>query len=55
MCLWFQDFLTQTEKNYNAELESVDFIKNAEAARVNINSWVEKKTQGDTNIIIPVY
>ncbi|KAM7370127.1 hypothetical protein PAMP_011407 [Pampus punctatissimus] len=41
-----EDFLTQTRKYYNAELESVDFITSSEAARVNINSWVEKNTQG---------
>uniref|UniRef100_A0A4W6G180 Serpin B6 n=1 Tax=Lates calcarifer TaxID=8187 RepID=A0A4W6G180_LATCA len=40
------DFLTQTRKLYNAELESVDFKTSSEAARVNINSWVEKQTQG---------
>ncbi|KAG9347880.1 hypothetical protein JZ751_003897 [Albula glossodonta] len=28
-----------------AELEPVDFISNAEGARLNINSWVEKQTQ----------
>lgn len=33
-------------KHYNAELESVDFVKSFEAARLNINSWVEEKTQG---------
>uniref|UniRef100_A0A4W6G191 Serpin B6 n=1 Tax=Lates calcarifer TaxID=8187 RepID=A0A4W6G191_LATCA len=33
-------------KLYNAELESVDFKTSSEAARVNINSWVEKQTQG---------
>ncbi|GAA6219432.1 leukocyte elastase inhibitor-like [Lates japonicus] len=41
-----EDFLTQTRKLYNAELESVDFKTSSEAARVNINSWVEKQTQG---------
>ncbi|KAM7370128.1 hypothetical protein PAMP_011408 [Pampus punctatissimus] len=41
-----EDFLAETRKHYNAELESVDFKTSAEAARVNINSWVEKNTQG---------
>ncbi|XP_059182525.1 leukocyte elastase inhibitor-like [Centropristis striata] len=41
-----EDFLGKTRKHYNAELESVDFIRNCEAARVNINTWVEEKTQG---------
>ncbi|KAM6971413.1 leukocyte elastase inhibitor-like isoform 2-T2 [Tautogolabrus adspersus] len=41
-----EDFLGSTKKHYEAELESVDFISGFEAARVNINSWVESKTQG---------
>ncbi|CAN9506495.1 unnamed protein product [Ophioblennius macclurei] len=41
-----EDFLEKTRKHYNAELESVDFMKSHEAARVNINGWVEEKTQG---------
>ncbi|XP_073344714.1 leukocyte elastase inhibitor-like [Pagrus major] len=40
-----KDFLAETGKHYSAELESVDFKTKAEAARVNINSWVEKQTQ----------
>ncbi|KAM8731808.1 leukocyte elastase inhibitor-like isoform 1-T4 [Acanthopagrus schlegelii] len=40
-----KDFLAETKKHYSAELESVDFKTNAEEARVNINSWVEKQTQ----------
>lgn len=43
-----QDFLGKTRKNYNAELESVDFKANSEAARLNINGWVEKQTQGES-------
>uniref|UniRef100_A0A4W6G1S9 Leukocyte elastase inhibitor n=1 Tax=Lates calcarifer TaxID=8187 RepID=A0A4W6G1S9_LATCA len=39
-------FLEETKKYYDAELESVDFMSNSEEARVNINSWVEKQTQG---------
>ncbi|KAM3593511.1 uncharacterized protein V6R79_014579 [Siganus canaliculatus] len=41
-----EEFLGNTKKHYEAELESVDFIKNFEAARLNINNWVEAKTQG---------
>nr|XP_046226561.1 leukocyte elastase inhibitor-like isoform X2 [Scatophagus argus] len=41
-----KDFLVNTNKHYNAALESVDFINSSEAARLNINSWVEKQTQG---------
>uniref|UniRef100_UPI003AAC505F leukocyte elastase inhibitor-like n=1 Tax=Centroberyx gerrardi TaxID=166262 RepID=UPI003AAC505F len=40
-----EDFLAETKKHYNAELESVDFKTSPEAARNNINSWVEKQTQ----------
>ena len=39
-------FLCETRKYYGARLESVDFESNAEAARVNINNWVDKKTKG---------
>ncbi|KAI3355079.1 hypothetical protein L3Q82_017961, partial [Scortum barcoo] len=41
-----EDFLAETRKHYNAELESVDFKSSAEAARVNINGWVEKQMEG---------
>lgn len=41
-----QDFLGKTQKNYKAELESVDFKGSSEVARVNINTWVEEQTQG---------
>ncbi|XP_070961200.1 leukocyte elastase inhibitor-like isoform X1 [Oncorhynchus clarkii lewisi] len=39
-----ETFLGDTKKHYNAELEAVDFKSNAEAARQNINAWVEKQT-----------
>ncbi|KAL4635125.1 leukocyte elastase inhibitor-like [Arapaima gigas] len=38
-------FLADTEKHYRAELVPEDFVSNAETARVNINTWVEKQTQ----------
>nr|XP_019943244.1 PREDICTED: leukocyte elastase inhibitor-like [Paralichthys olivaceus]XP_019943245.1 PREDICTED: leukocyte elastase inhibitor-like [Paralichthys olivaceus] len=41
-----KDFLEETRKHYEAELESVDFQTSSEEARVNINSWVEEQTQG---------
>ncbi|KAM9774605.1 serpin peptidase inhibitor, clade B (ovalbumin), member 1, like 3 [Syngnathus typhle] len=47
-----EGFLTDTRKHYDAELESVDFIRNHEAARLNINQWVEKKTQGKIKDIL---
>ncbi|XP_051971008.1 leukocyte elastase inhibitor-like [Xyrauchen texanus] len=40
-----EKFLSDTKSLYEAGLETVDFIQNAEAARVDINSWVEKQTQ----------
>uniref|UniRef100_A0A671K6P2 Leukocyte elastase inhibitor n=1 Tax=Sinocyclocheilus anshuiensis TaxID=1608454 RepID=A0A671K6P2_9TELE len=42
-----EKFLNDAKKYYEARLEEVDFKKNSEAARVNINKWVEKKTQGE--------
>ncbi|KAJ8277739.1 hypothetical protein GJAV_G00079350 [Gymnothorax javanicus] len=42
---FLEKFIEDTKKFYQAELETVDFISSAEAARVNINSWVEKTTQ----------
>ncbi|XP_007559909.1 serpin B6-like isoform X1 [Poecilia formosa] len=47
-----QDYLESTKKHYQAELETVDFASNAEAARVNINGWVEKQTQGKIKDIL---
>ncbi|XP_033964198.1 leukocyte elastase inhibitor-like [Pseudochaenichthys georgianus] len=41
-----EHFLAETKKHYGADLESVDFKVSAEAARVNINKWVEDQTQG---------
>ncbi|KTG32129.1 hypothetical protein cypCar_00016348 [Cyprinus carpio] len=42
-----EKFLNDTKTYYKAELEEVDFKKKSEAARVNINKWVEKNTQGE--------
>ncbi|XP_070841604.1 leukocyte elastase inhibitor-like isoform X1 [Chaetodon trifascialis] len=41
-----EDFLGDTKKHYSAELEPVDFVTSPEVARLNINNWVEKQTQG---------
>ena len=38
------DFLKLTEDNYGAGLNEVDFIGSTEAARQEINAWVEKQT-----------
>ncbi len=42
-----QKFLNDAKRYYEAGLEEVDFKKKSEAARVNINKWVKKKTQGE--------
>lgn len=42
---FIEKFLSDTKTLYEAELETVDFISNADAARLNINTWVEKQTQ----------
>uniref|UniRef100_A0A672SST5 Leukocyte elastase inhibitor n=1 Tax=Sinocyclocheilus grahami TaxID=75366 RepID=A0A672SST5_SINGR len=42
-----------TLKYYEAKLEEVDFKKKSEAARVDINKWVEKKTQGKIKDLLP--
>lgn len=42
----FQDFLQSTRKHYSAELEAVNFATEFEVARLNINNWVETRTQG---------
>ncbi|XDV39602.1 hypothetical protein PO909_008819, partial [Leuciscus waleckii] len=38
---------------YEAGLEKVDFKNKSEAARVNINKWVEKKTQEKIKDLVP--
>uniref|UniRef100_A0A8C6SWZ1 Serpin B6 n=1 Tax=Neogobius melanostomus TaxID=47308 RepID=A0A8C6SWZ1_9GOBI len=40
-----RDFLSETKKHYDAQLETVDFASNAEASRIQINNWVKEKTQ----------
>uniref|UniRef100_A0A3B1IHU3 Leukocyte elastase inhibitor n=1 Tax=Astyanax mexicanus TaxID=7994 RepID=A0A3B1IHU3_ASTMX len=40
-----EKFLADTKQHYHAELETADFKSNSEAARVHINTWVEKQTQ----------
>nr|XP_023689312.1 leukocyte elastase inhibitor-like [Paramormyrops kingsleyae]XP_023689313.1 leukocyte elastase inhibitor-like [Paramormyrops kingsleyae]XP_023689314.1 leukocyte elastase inhibitor-like [Paramormyrops kingsleyae] len=39
-----EKFLTDSNRHYKGELEPVNFRSDAEAARVNINTWVEKQT-----------
>uniref|UniRef100_A0A8C1IQJ3 Serpin domain-containing protein n=1 Tax=Cyprinus carpio TaxID=7962 RepID=A0A8C1IQJ3_CYPCA len=42
-----EKFLNDGKRYYEAGLEEVDFKMNSDAARVDINSWVEKNTQGE--------
>uniref|UniRef100_A0A673H715 Serpin B6 n=1 Tax=Sinocyclocheilus rhinocerous TaxID=307959 RepID=A0A673H715_9TELE len=49
----FLKFLNDTKRYYEAKLEEVDFKKKSEAARVDINKWVEKKTQGKIKDLLP--
>ncbi|XP_036971278.1 leukocyte elastase inhibitor isoform X1 [Acanthopagrus latus] len=39
------EFLSATQKYYQADLKAVDFIGAAEACRGEINSWVEQQTE----------
>ncbi|KAK1135328.1 serpin B6-like [Acipenser oxyrinchus oxyrinchus] len=39
------EFIQDTKKFYQAELEAVDFVTASEAVRQNINSWVQSQTQ----------
>nr|XP_023689307.1 serpin B6-like [Paramormyrops kingsleyae] len=39
-----EKFLTDSNRHYKGELEPVNFQSDVEAARVNINTWVEKQT-----------
>ncbi|XP_042629190.1 leukocyte elastase inhibitor-like isoform X4 [Cyprinus carpio] len=48
-----EKFLNDTKTYYKAELEEVDFKKKSEAARVNINKWVEKNTQEKIKDLLP--
>ncbi|XP_076868876.1 leukocyte elastase inhibitor-like [Brachyhypopomus gauderio] len=41
---FLEKFLHDTKTYYHAELETVNFKSNAEAARIQINKWVEQQT-----------
>uniref|UniRef100_A0A8C2CTU4 Serpin domain-containing protein n=1 Tax=Cyprinus carpio TaxID=7962 RepID=A0A8C2CTU4_CYPCA len=49
-----EKFLIDTKKYYEAQLEEVDFKMKPEAARVNINKWVEEKTQEKIKDLLPL-
>ncbi|XP_051721327.1 leukocyte elastase inhibitor-like isoform X12 [Ctenopharyngodon idella] len=48
-----EKFLNDAKRYYEAGLEKVDFKTKSEAARVNINKWVEKKTQEKIKDLVP--
>uniref|UniRef100_A0A671S5T6 Leukocyte elastase inhibitor-like n=1 Tax=Sinocyclocheilus anshuiensis TaxID=1608454 RepID=A0A671S5T6_9TELE len=48
-----EKFLNDAKKYYEAGLEEVDFKKKSEAARVDINKWVEKNTQEKIKNLLP--
>ncbi|XP_059364536.1 leukocyte elastase inhibitor-like [Carassius carassius] len=48
-----EKFLNDIKKYYEAKLEEVDFKMNSEAARVDINKWVEEKTQEKIKDLLP--
>ncbi|XP_042597709.1 leukocyte elastase inhibitor-like isoform X2 [Cyprinus carpio] len=48
-----EKFLNDAKRYYQAGLEEVDFKKKSEAARVNINKWVERKTQEKIKDLLP--
>ena len=47
------EFLKNAKTNYGAGLGEVDFVKNTEASRDEINAWVEKQTQGKIKDLMP--
>lgn len=47
------EFLSLTQKHYGAGLQEVDFICAAEPARLDINKWVEGKTNQKIKDLIP--
>lgn len=48
-----EKFLSDAKRYYEAGLEKVDFKNKSEAARVNINTWVEKNTQEKIKDLLP--
>uniref|UniRef100_A0A8C5MIT3 Leukocyte elastase inhibitor n=1 Tax=Leptobrachium leishanense TaxID=445787 RepID=A0A8C5MIT3_9ANUR len=47
------EFLGSTKKYYLADLQSVDFCTKAEECRKEINAWVEQKTEGKIQDLLP--
>ena len=58
--IWVQDkyklknyFVETVKKDYKSEVRSMDFVDQPEASRDTINYWVEKKTAGKIQDLIP--
>ena len=49
---FLEEFLELIKNNYDGQLNEVDFVKAAEAARKTINTWVEKETNNKIKNLI---
>ncbi|KAM4687588.1 serpin B8-like isoform 2-T2 [Discoglossus pictus] len=50
---FIDEFLGSALKYYDADLKSVDFAENSDECRKEINEWVEQKTEGKIQNILP--
>ncbi len=50
---WEAPFLDTLAVHYDAGIKLVDFIQQAETARLRINAWAEKKTEGRIKELLP--
>ncbi|CAH1784046.1 unnamed protein product [Owenia fusiformis] len=50
---FLQDFISMIQTDYIADIEKVNFAKDAEAIRQNINRWVEAETANKIKDLIP--
>ncbi|XP_018412422.1 PREDICTED: leukocyte elastase inhibitor-like isoform X2 [Nanorana parkeri] len=50
---FLDDFLGSTLKHYHADIQAVDFSGKAEDCRKEINAWVEQKTEGKIQDLLP--
>ena len=48
-----QEFVKGTKKFYDAKIALVDYQKDAEGARKEVNGWVEEKTKQKIRDLIP--
>lgn len=50
---WEAPYLDTLAVNYDAGIKLVDFMGNVERARLDINAWTEKKTEGRIKDLLP--